>query len=128
RHLPRPVRRPRGRVAPVRGRARTRPGRRPHRRGVVLARRSLVRPPRRGRRVTPQHITTGPGAHLPGPAAAAFLVAVTILTAGAPLGMWAPRPPPPPAHRSRARRDRAPPDRPPLRPPRESRRRPRRPT
>src|SRR5690606_19287235 len=77
--------------------------------------------PRRGRRrVTPQHITTGPGAHLPGPAAAAFLVAVTILTAGAPLGMWAPRPPRRLAHRIRARRDRARADRALLRLARES--------
>lgn len=48
--------------------------------------------------MTPQHVVTGPAASLPAPAAAAFVVALTVLAAGAPLGMWTPRIP---ARRSR---------------------------
>jgi hypothetical protein len=39
----------------------------------------------------PQHVVTGPAASLPAPVAAAFVVALAVLAAGAPLGMWTPR-------------------------------------
>lgn len=51
--------------------------------------------------MTPQHVITGTAATLPAPAAAAFLVALTVLAAGAPLGMWTPRIPARLARRSR---------------------------
>lgn len=40
--------------------------------------------------MTPTQITTGPSIDLPGPAAAAFIVALAILAAGAPLNVFRP--------------------------------------
>lgn len=53
--------------------------------------------------MTPMPITTGPVTDLPGPVAAAVVVTLAILGAGAPLGVLAPHP----ERRARRRADRA---------------------